>query len=70
MTLLNLAVVVYQVVIRVTAVTVDASCAATMFFGSFPKDCRCCVRESSQMVAISAAIEVTQRADAGSWCCK
>jgi hypothetical protein len=41
-----------------------------MFLGSFLKDCRCCVRESSQMVAISAVIEVTQRADAGSWCCK
>jgi hypothetical protein len=45
-------------------------CAATMVFGLFLKDCRCRVRESSQVVAIFAAIEVTQSVDAGSWCCK
>ena len=45
-------------------------CAATMVFGLFLKDCRCRVQKSSQMVVIFAVIEVTQRVDAGSWCCK
>jgi hypothetical protein len=60
MTLLNRDVVVYQVVTRVTAVTVDASVLPRWFSGRFRKDFRRCMRESSQMVAIFAD---------GDWCC-
>jgi hypothetical protein len=67
MTLLNLAVVVLSGGHTCDRRHRRRKCAATMVFGSFLKDC---VRESSQMVAIFAAIEVTQRVDAGSWCCK
>ena len=55
MTLLNWDVVVYQV-----GHTCDRprhrrrKCVATMVFRSFPKDCRCCMRQSSQMIAIFA----------------
>ena len=62
MTLLNQDVVVYQVVTRCDRPRHrQRKCVATMVFRSFPKDCRCCVRESSQMVAIFAN---------GDWCCK